>query len=87
MLDDAQKEGALMRQARILKEGVSREAFEVLEELAGFGLPVFQFRDRELRPLPYDAQTLALMAAVEDGKRELVLKVRALRKLAQGRGG
>lgn len=76
-------EGELMRRGRVLLTGISDEAMEVLCELAGMELPVFQFRGRDLQPVG-DAQMVALMAAVRDGERGLVQEVLRMRKLARG---
>ena len=78
-------EGELMRRGRVLLAGITDEAMEVLEELAGMELPVFQFRGRDLQPVG-DAQVVTLMAAVRDGERGLVQEVLRLRKLARGEG-
>lgn len=78
-------EGEVMRRGRVLLTGISDEAMEVLCELAGMELPVFQFRGRDLQPVG-DAQVVTLMAAVRDGERGLVQEVLRLRKLARGEG-
>lgn len=77
------EEGEMMRMGRVLLAGITDEAMEVMCELAGMELPVFQFRGRDLRPLG-DAQLVTLMAAVRDGERGLVQEVLRLRKYAQG---
>lgn len=76
------KEGELLRKGRILAKGISDEALEVLQELAGMDVPVFQFRDTTGASLSQDAGVLALMAAVRDGERGLVQTVLKLRRLA-----
>ena len=77
------QDGELLRKGRILLEGISREALEVLLELSGYEMPVFQFRDPKTGlNLTENAETLTLMAAVRDGERGLVQTVLKLRKLA-----
>lgn len=81
-----EQEGELLRKGRILREGISKEALEVLLELCGYELPVFQFRDPKTGlNLTENAQALTLMAAVRDGERGLVQTVLRLRKLAGGK--
>ena len=78
-----EKDGELLRKGMILKEGISAEALEVLKELCGYELPVFQFRDPKTGlNLTENAETLTLMAAVRDGERGLVQTVLKLRELA-----
>lgn len=85
MKKEQKDEGELMRKGRVLLAGISDEAMEVLCELAGMELPVFQFRGRDLQPVG-DAQVVTLMAAVRDGERGLVQEVLRMRKLARGEG-
>lgn len=85
MKKEQKDEGEVMRRGRVLLAGISDEAMEVLCELAGMELPVFQFRGRDLQPVG-DAQVVTLMAAVRDGERGLVQEVLRLRKLARGEG-
>jgi hypothetical protein len=81
-----EKDGELLRKGMILKEGISAEALEVLKELCGYELPVFQFRDPKTGlNLTENAETLTLMAAVRDGERGLVQTVLKLRALAGGK--
>ena len=81
---DAKRRGELLRQGRILLDGISKEALEVLMELCGYEVPVFQFRDPMTGlNLTENAQTLTLMAAVRDGERGVVQTILKLRKLAQ----
>lgn len=68
------------RKCRILLEGISKEALEVLKELGHVGGPAFQFYDaRTLEPLKQDAATLALQAAVRDGESRVVQAVLTMR--------
>ena len=68
------------RKCRIVLEGISKEALEVLKELGHVGSPVFQFYDPEtLEALPQDAATLALRAAVRDGESRVVQAVLSMR--------
>lgn len=79
----AEQDGELLRKGRVLLEGISREALDVLKELSGYELPVFQFRDPLTGGnLTENAQTLTLMAAVRDGERGFVQTVLRLRQLA-----
>jgi len=80
---EAERQGELLRQGRVLIEGISKEALDVLKELSGYELPVFQFRDPKTGlNLTENAETLTLMAAVRDGERGLVQTILRLRKLA-----
>lgn len=68
------------RKCRILLDGISKEALEVLKELGHVNSPVFQFYDPEtLEALPHDAATLALRAAVRDGESRVVQAVLSMR--------
>lgn len=78
-----EQQGELLRKGRVLLEGISKEALDVLKELSGYELPVFQFRDPLTGGnLTENAQTLTLMAAVRDGERGFVQTVLRLRQLA-----
>ena len=81
-----EQQGELLRKGRVLLEGISKEALEVLMELCGYELPVFQFRDAKTGlNLTENAETLTLMAAVRDGERGVVQTILRLRKLAGGK--
>lgn len=68
------------RKCRVVLEGISKEALEVLKELGHVGGPVFQFYDVEtMEPLKADAATLALRAAVRDGEARVVQAVLSMR--------
>lgn len=68
------------KKCRIVLEGISKEALEVLKELGHVGSPTFQFYDPEtMAPLPQDAHTLSLMAAVRDGESRVVQAVLSMR--------
>lgn len=71
------------RKCRVVLEGISKEALAVLKELGHVESPVFQFLDAEtLEPLPQDAATLALRAAVRDGESRVVQAVLSMRRRA-----
>lgn len=72
-----------LRRCKVLADGISPEAMNLLKEMAHFDLPVFQFRDAHLQPLAQDAHTLSLMAAVRDGERGLVQTVLRMREDAE----
>lgn len=73
----------LLRQGKILLDGISPAALELIEQLGHYDEPVFQFRTQKLEPISHDAHTLALMAAVRDGERGLVQTIRWLRDFAE----
>lgn len=72
-----------LRRCKVLANGISPEAMQILKELASWDLPVFQFRDQNLQPLAQDSHTLTLMAAVRDGERGLVQTVLRMREEAE----
>lgn len=80
--DEAIKQD-LIRQGKILIDGISDEALQLIEQLGHYSQPIFQFRDQELKPIAGDAHTIALMAAVRDGERGLVQQIHELRRYAE----
>lgn len=75
-----QKSDDYDRKCRVVLDGISKEALEVLKELGHVGSPTFQFYDAEtMAPLTQDAHTLTLMAAVRDGERRVVQALLSMR--------
>lgn len=71
---------------KALYEGISKEAWEIIAALAKEDLATFQFREpdpanpKRVRPVPYDAQTICLIAASNDGRQTFYKTLRAMRK-------
>ena len=71
---------------KALYDGISKEAWEIITALAKEDLATFQFREpdpaspKRVRPVPYDAQTICLIAASNDGRQTFYKTLRALRK-------
>ena len=71
---------------KALYDGISKEAWEVISVLAKEELATFQFREpdpaspKRVRPVPYDAQTICLIAASNDGRQTFYKTLRAMRK-------
>ena len=71
------------QKCRVLMQGISKEALEVLKELGHVGSPAFQFFDATSGDrLAVDAQVLTLEAAVRDGERRVVQTVLTMRARA-----
>ncbi len=60
------------RRKEVIRKGVTREALSVLEERFPAKSSLFQFYDDQGRPLPLDAQTLSLQAAMRDGEQNVI---------------
>lgn len=63
-----------------VKEGITDSALAVLKRHFRDDLPVFQFRENG-GTIQADAQTLALMAAVRDGAKEVIQYIETLKNL------
>ncbi len=74
--------GKLLPLARVLLKGITPEAMDALSELAQVDAPSFYFERADGSALSEDAGVLALRAAVRDGERQLVKKLKEARRLA-----
>ena len=78
---------------KALYEGISKEAWEIITALAKEELATFQFREpdpanpKRVRPVPYDAQTICLIAASNDGRQTFYKTLRAMRKTGRDIAG
>ena len=71
------KESELETRCKILKDGIRPEALKVLEDFAHMELPVF------LHLGEVDAKTAVLQAAVRDGEKGFVLKIKKMIEMAE----
>ena len=78
---------------KALYDGISKEAWEIITKLAKADIGVFQFREeipgkpKQTQPVPYDAQTICLLAASNDGRQSFYKTLRAMRKTGQDIAG
>ena len=78
MTTKEKKESLLDRRCKILRDGIRPEAMQVLEEMVHMDLPVFQHLDE------VDVKKAVLLAAVRDGEKGFVLKIKKMRAMAGG---
>lgn len=78
---------------KALYDGISKEAWEIISALAKEELATFQFREpdpgkpKQTRSVPYDAQTICLIAASNDGRQSFYKTLRAMRKVGKSIAG
>lgn len=78
---------------KALYDGISKEAWEIITKLAKADIGVFTFREeipgkpKQTQPVPYDAQTICLIAARNDGRQSFYKTLRAMRKTGRDIAG
>ena len=78
-----------LMQCKSLFDGISKEAWEIISQLAKEDSAVFQFREpnpenpKLTHPVPYDAQTIVLIAASNDGRQTFFKTLRAMRETGE----
>lgn len=78
---------------KALYDGISKEAWDIISSIAKEDLAAFQFREpdpanpKRVRPVPYDAHTIVLIAASNDGRQSFFKTLRAMRKTGRDLAG
>lgn len=71
----------LLKRQRILADGISDDAMEVLREMFELDKPVYQLKDS--RGFAIDIETVKLMSAIRDGEQGAIKRIIVERNLGK----